>query len=100
MSIIAALDATDTTSEVQSGLEVIGQSGEQMIAAAQVVYRGVTTGNFSVVLEAQAAGSGQWGEVATIDQDSVNLPIVLTVARNLAYRFRHASGVNVTAYLA
>lgn len=98
MAIAATLTTSATTSDSVRGIDVCRAGGLMGAAVSyQVKYGpGVTTGNFSVNLEAGKSDGGTvtYGTVATVDQTNVNKPAVITVGPDLHYRFVHSSGVD------
>ena len=105
MALRADLSTTTTTSGTIDGYELLGGAGSSNLSSAasyQVKYgSGVTTGNFSVTLEAgfNDGSTVTYGTVATITQTDVNKPVTLPIGPSLTYRFVHGSGVAVRVLL-
>ena len=102
-ALVSALTTSAADGDAIRGDEIlrIRRAGSQAVPAAQVIYTGSASGNFEVQLQGgfDIDGTIQWGEVATIDQDSVNKPITLPFSSRMHYRFQHQSGANVTCIL-
>ena len=109
--IEASLTTTATTSKEIRGADIVGEWGHaiknptQMTAAGCIqVVRTANTGNYEVRLEGgirrdDGTTATKWGTVATVTQAENDNLITLTIAPGAVYRFRHVSGVAVTALL-
>ena len=102
--IEAHLTTTVTESDAFPGSRVITYQGSTQTSAAavQVVYDAITTGDFSVTLQAGFRRSDEaisFATVATVTQTDVNNPITLTMSPGLEYKFVHGSGVAVIAMI-
>ena len=102
-ALVAAVTTTARNSDSIQGSELLRprQAASAAVPAAQVVYTGGASGNFEVELQGRfnIGTDSEWGEVATIDQDSVNNPVTFPFSARMEYRFHHVSGANVTCIL-
>ena len=102
--IEAHLSTTVTESDAFPGSRVITYQGsaQSSAAAVQVVYDAITTGDFSVTLQAGFRRSDDaisFAVVATVTQTDVNNAITLTISPGLEYKFVHGSGVDIIAMI-
>lgn len=102
-ALIAPLTTANRNSEAILGNDILRfrHPSSTAVPAAQVVYTGSASGNFEVELQGRfdIGSDSEWGDVATIDQDSVNDPITLPFSSRMQYRFHHVSGANVTCII-
>lgn len=102
--LIAELSTSNRASEEVDGAQLLGgynRAGMQAALGLQVVRQDGESGDFSVEFQAGfigANGKVVWGELATINQDEVNKPFVLTIGPSMMHRWLHRSGAGVIAY--